>query len=223
MRAMFSPPLSPRSVANVLVTGIALSLTMVAALVAMVVAMVVASVISAAPASAHAALVKITPNADAHLTTAPREVLLEFDEPVSATFATVVVTTAAGVTVVRGRPRVLGAKVTQALSPEMASGSYRVAYRVVSSDGHPVSGESRFTLTLTSGPSPATLGLTPSASASASSGPPTPSAPALARPPTKSPKPGQAGWLSRSLVPIGGAAGLMIVGGGVLLWACRRR
>jgi methionine-rich copper-binding protein CopC len=223
MRAMFSQPLSPRSVARVLVTSVTLSLTMGAALAAVVVAMVFASVISAAPASAHAALVKITPEADAHLTTAPTEVMLEFDEPVSATFAAVVVTTAAGVTVVRGRPRVQGAKVTQALSPEMVSGSYRVAYRVVSNDGHPVSGESRFTLTLTSGPSPATLGGTPGASASASSGPPTPSAPALARPPTNSPEPGQAGWLSRSLVPIGGAAGLLVVGGGVLLWARQRR
>src|SRR5665647_3912023 len=108
MGAMFSPLSSRRSLATVLATGMAVSFALGASLVT--------SVISAAPASAHAALVKITPDADARLTNAPTQVVLEFDEPVSATFATIVVTTAAGLSVARGKPTVLGAKVTQALS-----------------------------------------------------------------------------------------------------------
>src|SRR5665647_3473122 len=107
----------------------------------------VTSVVTAASASAHAELVRITPDRDAQLTTAPKDVVLEFSEPVNASFATVVVTSAAGVSVTSGKPTVVGAKVTQALVPRMAAGAYRVAFRVVSNDGHPVTGESRFTLT----------------------------------------------------------------------------
>ena len=81
--------------------------------------------------------------------------VLEFDEPVSSTFATVVVD-ATGVRVALGKPTVMGSNVTQPPRAEMASGRYRVAYRVVSKDGHPVSGESGFTLALASGTGSAT-------------------------------------------------------------------
>jgi methionine-rich copper-binding protein CopC len=201
MGAMFSPLSSRRSLATVLATGMAVSFALGASLVT--------SVISAAPASAHAALVKITPDADARLTNAPTQVVLEFDEPVSATFATILVTTAA--------------KVTQALSPTMASGGYRVAFRVVSNDGHPVSGMSRFTLTLTSGTSPATSGGTPVAPPSASPNPATNSVPAVAGPSANRPNPRQGGWLSSFLVPIVAAVGLLAIGAGVLLRYRQRR
>ncbi|MHB1474805.1 MAG: copper resistance CopC family protein [Dermatophilaceae bacterium] len=114
----------------------------------------VTSVVNAASASAHAELVKVTPDVDAQLTTAPKEVVLEFSEPVNASFATSVVTTSAGVSVTNGKPTVIGAKVTQALVPHLAAGTYLVAFRVVSNDGHPVTGESGFTLTLAPRTSP---------------------------------------------------------------------
>lgn len=212
---LFSPLSSRRSLATVLATGMAVSFALGASLVT--------SVISAAPASAHAALVKITPDADARLTNAPTQVVLEFDEPVSATFATIVVTTAAGLSVARGKPTVLGAKVTQALSPTMASGGYRVAFRVVSNDGHPVSGQSRFTLALTSGTSPATSGGTLVAPPSASPSPATNSVPAVAGPSANRPNPRQGGWLSSFLVPIVAAVGLLAIGAGVLLRYRQRR
>ena len=82
----------------------------------------------------------------------------------SASFATVVVTTSAGVSVTSGKPAVVGAKVSQALVPRMAAGVYRVAFGVVRNDGHPVAGESRFTLTLAPTTSPSAL--PPSASPS---------------------------------------------------------
>lgn len=210
MRAMFSP--SPRTpLATALAAGVAMSFALGAALVT--------SVITAAPASAHAVPVKITPAADAQLTTAPTEVVLEFDEPVGATFATVVVTAAAGITVARGKPTVLGTKVTQQLSPGLASGGYRVAFRVVSDDGHPVSGESTFSLRLTPGTSPATSAGIPAVSASA---PPPSSSLAVAGASAKEPKPGQGDWLSRFLLPIAGALGLLVIGAGVLLWDRQR-
>lgn len=179
-------------------------------------AALVTSVISAAPASAHAVLVRITPDAGAHLTTAPPEVVLEFDEPVSSSFATVVVTSPAGVSAARGGPTVLGTKVTQALSPDMASGDYRIAYRVVSDDGHPVTGESRFTLTLTSPRSPSTS--VPPGSSSV----PTLAVPVDAAPPGESPRSGQGDGLARFLIPVAGAVGLLVIGAGVLRWERQR-
>ena len=187
----------------------------------------VISVISALPASAHTALVKITPYAGAQLATAPTKVVLEFNEPVSKTFAVVVVSNAGGVSVARGKATVLGAKVTQPLSPGLASGAYRVAYRLVSADGHPVSGESKFTLTLTPAASPATSAEAPSASAPASAPASvpgtagTPSVPAAASPAKTQPV--QTGWLSPLFVPIAGAVGLLAIGGGILRWDRRRR
>jgi methionine-rich copper-binding protein CopC len=210
---MFSRSSSRSPLATVVAAGVAMLFALGTALVT--------SVISAAPASAHAVLVKITPGPNAQLTTAPKEVVLEFDERVSTTFATVVVTTAAAVTVARGKPTVLGSKVTQALAPGLASGGYRVAFRVVSDDGHPISGESTFTLRLTSTTSPA-ASIAPSASASASPSPATPSVHAVAGLSAKAPKPEQAGGLSRFLVPIAGAVGLLVIGAGVLLWDRQR-
>ena len=212
---MFFPPLSRSPLAAALAAGVALLFALGAA--------VVTSVISAVPASAHAALVKITPDVDAQLTTAPTEVVLEFDESVSATFATVVVSTAAGVSVARGKPTVQGAKVTQKVGPDLASGRYRVAFRVVSDDGHPVSGESTFTLTVTSGTVPATSVRTPSPSASASLLSATPFAPAMTGPSANGLKPRQGGWPSRLLLPIAGAVGLLAIGAAVLLWDRQRR
>ena len=212
---MLSPSLSRGPSVAVLANTVVLAFVLSAA--------AVISVISALPASAHTALVKITPYAGAQLATAPTKVVLEFNEPVSKTFAVVVVSNGGGVSVARGKATVLGAKVTQTLSPDLASGAYRVAYRLVSADGHPVSGESKFTLTLTPAASPATSAEAPSASAPASApgtaG--TPSVPAAASPAKTQPV--QTGWLSPLFVPIAGAVGLLVIGGGVLRWGRRRR
>jgi copper resistance protein C len=210
---MFTLSWSRGHLARVLTVGVALSFAWGA--------VVVTALVSAAPASAHAALVKITPNADATLTTAPTEVVLQFDEPVSPTFATVVVTTAAGVNVARGKPTVLGARVTQPLSPAIASGGYRIAYRVVSNDGHPVSGESHFSLTLASGSGSATPVGTPPTSGSATSA--TAAASTIAGPSSTRPQPGPVRWPSRYLVPGSGAVAFLAIGAGLFVWYRQRR
>jgi methionine-rich copper-binding protein CopC len=173
----------------------------------------VTSLFSAAPASAHAVLVKITPAANSRLTSAPTEVVLTFDDPISTKFATVVVTGTAGVSVAQGKPTVLGAKVTQALSPSLASGSYRVAFRVTSADGHPVSGQSNFTLTLAPGSAPTTASGTASA---------TPPVAVAAAPSGQEKATSQGSWLSRYIVPVSGAIGLLVIGLGVLVWERQR-
>jgi methionine-rich copper-binding protein CopC len=203
MKLVSVHPSSRRPLATVVAAGVALAFAFGAALVT--------SVISAAPASAHAVLVGITPAANAQLTTAPTKVVVEFDEPVSTNFATVVVTNAAGASVATGKAAVLGAKVTQALSPALSSGAYRIAYQVTSDDGHPVSGESRFTLKLGAGASPATTS-SPAKGAATAAGSSAVGAPA-----------GQSSWLSRYGVPTAGAVGLLVLGAGLLLSRRRRR
>lgn len=217
---MPSPSLSRGPWLGAAAAGIAMSFALGAA--------AIASVITAAPATAHTALVKITPYAGAQLAAAPTEVVLEFNESVSKTFATVVVSTVAGVAVTHGKPTVLGARVTQLLSPDLASGRYRVAYRLVSADGHPVSGESDFTLTLIPAASPATPAGVPSTSAPAPASVSAPGAAATpsvqaAPPPAKNSQAVDSSWLSPLLVPIAGAVGLLALGGGVLRWDRRRR
>jgi len=181
-------------------------------------AALVTSVISAAPASAHAVLIKITPNAGAQVTQAPTEVVMEFNEAIGSSFVAVVVTNATGVNVARAKPKVLGDKVTQALNPDLTSGGYRVAYRVTSDDGHPVTGESKFTLRLPAATSPATSAASPSATPSAAS----PSAAASAAHSAEGPAADQGSWLAQNLFPVSGALGLLIIGAGLLLRERRR-
>jgi methionine-rich copper-binding protein CopC len=171
------------------------------------------SVIGAGPASAHAVLVKMTPAANAQLTAAPSKVVVQFDEPVSTNFATVVVTTAAGVSVAKGKASVLGAKVTQALSPDMASGDYRIAYQVTSDDGHPVNGQSRFTLKLAAG-----------ASTANPSGPTSPPATVSSKASSlgASTTADQGGGSSGYLLPLAIGVVVLAIGAGVLLSRRRR-
>jgi len=185
----------------------------------------VTAVVTAASASAHTKLVKITPDVDAQLTTAPKDVVLKFSEYVNTSFATVVVTSAAGVSVTSGKPTVVGATVTQALVPRMAAGAYRVAFRVVSNDGHPVAGESRFTLMQAPTTSPSASqpsASQPSASPRSASPSGTPLVPTTDVAPLPSPNTGQGGGLSRSSLATAGAFGLLLIGAGLLLWRRKR-
>jgi copper resistance protein C len=148
---------------------------------------VLSSLALAVGADAHASLRSVSPADGARLTQAPTQVVLTFDEPVSTSFVTVTVTNAAGDSVSAGRAAVTDAVVTQRLTAGLASGTYTVAFRVVSDDGHPVSDRTTFTLALpgagsgapASGPAPTMTPLTsptgaadPSGTDPAASGPP---------------------------------------------------
>lgn len=205
-----------------MVLAVALSMSL-AYMAAVVTAVVVTAVVVAAPASAHTTLTRITPARGARLTTAPTHVVLEFDAALNTTFATVVVTSASGRAVAPGKAQVLGGKVSQKLLPSLSSGSYRVSYRVISGDGHPISGESTFTLTLT--PREAA----PTAAATSSTSAPVPQVPVTTTPQeqaTRAAPLGVAvseGWWPRWWLPIAIAAGLIGVSAGALLWERRRR
>jgi methionine-rich copper-binding protein CopC len=116
----------------------------------------VTQVLLGAPARAHSYLVSSTPPDGTVLSTAPAEVALTFDEPVSTRFSEVRVVGPDGGDVRAGAPRVSGATVTQPLGALGAAGGYEVSWRVVSADGHPISGTFTFTLATAGTGGPAT-------------------------------------------------------------------
>jgi methionine-rich copper-binding protein CopC len=101
--------------------------------------------LGAGSAAAHARLVSATPAAGATLTSAPPAVRLEFDGPPYDIGLGVVVTSPSGQTMSQGRAGIVGNTVVAPLAPLTAAGTYVVAWRVVSADGHPVSGRYTFT------------------------------------------------------------------------------
>ncbi|ETK36777.1 copper resistance CopC family protein [Microbispora sp. ATCC PTA-5024] len=95
------------------------------------------------PASAHDSLRSSTPAKNA-VVSGLDHIELEFSAHVS--FPVVILHDAAGHRFESGTPRTDGPKVTEAVAGPLPSGSYTVAWRVVSSDGHPVEGEIPFTV-----------------------------------------------------------------------------
>lgn len=110
--------------------------------------------IAAPAASAHDRLVSSTP-ADGSTVSFPKEITLTFNESVASVGAVIVVKSG-DQEWQNGIPKVDGRTVTQQLRTGPA-GSYTVAWRVTSADGHPISGQFTFT------------GTTPSTSSAASS------------------------------------------------------
>jgi copper resistance protein C len=106
----------------------------------------VALLLGAAPAAAHNTLTGSTPADDSTVTDPVTEVVLEFDQAVQTEFAQVAVLGADETPYGSGEPVVVGRSVTQAVEP-LPDGRYDVSYRVISADGHPVSGTISFTAT----------------------------------------------------------------------------
>lgn len=130
-----------------------------------------AMVLAVAPASAHTELVSSSPEDGANVTRLPVTVELTFSESVGSRGVFVVVTDPVGDQVEAGQPEVTDDTVRQATKGRGPAGDYTLAYRVVSSDGHPVSGELSFTVE--EGTAPETSG-EPQGSAEPSAEPRTP-------------------------------------------------
>ena len=173
---------------------------------------------SAAPASAHATLIGITPADGAVLTTAPTRVELTFDEAVNPRFATIVVTGPSGEDVTGGAAVVKGSHVSGPLSGGLGSGDYRVAWRVVSDDGHPVSGQSGFRLKLAHEP----VATPPAGAPSGSASPGAASPGAVAGAPANGSRPLEGSWMAEHLPALSGALLLVVIGAGALVWDRRR-
>lgn len=98
-----------------------------------------------AGAWAHTALTSSTPADGAVVRVPPTAVELTFEGTV-ADPASVVVTDPAGRNLTVGKAEVVDGLVTQDVVDSRAAGTYTIEYRVVSDDGHPVSGTLRFTV-----------------------------------------------------------------------------
>lgn len=92
-------------------------------------------------AEAHAVLEKSVPADRSIEAEAPRQLTLQFDEPVGVTELRLLTATGGDVPLaVAAKNNVIQAEVSRSL----AEGTYTIAYRVVSADGHPVAGAVQF-------------------------------------------------------------------------------
>lgn len=108
-----------------------------------------ATIASAMPAAAHNSLIASTPRDGAQVESGPNTIELTFDQPVQTGqgLNTVAVTGPNNDHWEAGQVTVASNVVTAAVRPLGPAGAYKIGYRILSADGHPVSGELTFTLT----------------------------------------------------------------------------
>ena len=102
--------------------------------------------LSASPALGHASLTGTDPVDGAVLETAPETITLQFNEEPLEALVDVVVTNAAGDVMAMNAAEAAGTEVLVPFPTGLAAGDYTVAYRVVSADGHPITGSITITL-----------------------------------------------------------------------------
>ena len=124
-----------------------------------------ALIVGATPlsASAHDQVLSTAPASQEHLEVAPTEVSMVFSDAVLDLGATILVVDEAGTDWAQGDVRIAGSAASQGLNGDLPDGRYQVRWRVVSADGHPISGTIPFTVSV--GVAPAE-DAAPSASAS---------------------------------------------------------
>ncbi|MBT9605037.1 copper resistance protein CopC [Microbacterium sp.] len=108
------------------------------------------------PARAHDALIESSPTAESVVTSMPAEVSMTYSGEVfdASSSIAIEVIDSSGANVAVEAPVVADTTVTQAVEPVAAPGVVTVRWRVVSSDGHPISGEYAFTLDAPAASSP---------------------------------------------------------------------
>lgn len=97
------------------------------------------------PAGAHADLTSSDPQDGATLTTAPAQVTLTFSEELIIETVEIAVTNSAGELVEGAVAETAGFQVITPWPGNLPGDTYKIAYRVVSNDGHPVTGSITFT------------------------------------------------------------------------------
>jgi methionine-rich copper-binding protein CopC len=138
-----------------------------------VVFVAIAMVAGAPPALAHAKLTSSIPADGATLSASPAEVTFVFDESLVDGSTTISINDENGELVGGGPVTPSGKQATLVVTQPLPAGDYQAAYRVVSGDGHPVTGAIAFSVSAaapSSGPgtpAPATAA-TPAASEASS-------------------------------------------------------
>lgn len=111
---------------------------------AIIVLGLMALILGAGPASAHAGLVGTDPEDGARLQSLPSTATFTFSENVGNAF--IAVTAPDGTPVTSSKARAVDREVSIELTDPGQRGDYSASYRVVSADGHPVSGTMMFTV-----------------------------------------------------------------------------
>lgn len=111
------------------------------------------AVVTATPAAAHTGLESSSPADGATVRRAPTTLVLRFADPVVPGTAVGALDGPGGRHSLRA-PTVRGATVRMTLAGPASPGRYRLAWRVVADDGHPVSGTLRFEVAAPASPSP---------------------------------------------------------------------
>lgn len=181
----------------------------------------------AGPATAHSELRSSTPAAGANLATPPQQVVLIFRDEVDPRFTNVTLTAGDGQPHPLS-PKVAGTQVTVDVDDPTSevTGRWRVGYRVVSADGHPITGVLTFTVKPsvqpTREPSPPTSSASPSQLATTAGLPASTTAPGTA-PSARDTGTSTAGqgfspmpWLLAGLV-------VLMMASGAAVWRARNR
>ncbi|MDN3495130.1 copper resistance protein CopC [Planococcus sp. APC 4015] len=102
----------------------------------------------ATPAQAHDELVSSSPAANSTITDSPAEVTLTFSGELIAGMQSAAVEVIApdGQNIATDAPSEDGTSITQRLTPDPPAGTFTVRWKVVSGDGHPISGEYTYTI-----------------------------------------------------------------------------
>ncbi|MFI2650723.1 MULTISPECIES: copper resistance CopC family protein [Micromonospora] len=190
-----------------------------AGLVAAVLAALAVLLAPATPAAAHNSLQAASPAQDARISKSPAQITLKFLQKLDPAFTTIVLSDAGQRKVPTSEPAVTGTTGTVTISEPLANGSYTVAYRVVSSDGHPVQGSYSFTVadpTADAAGSTASAAPDMAASAAANTGADSPASPSPAASLRRADSSGPI------LLVAGGIALVAIVAGVVVLRRRRR-
>lgn len=175
----------------------------------------VAVLFAASPASAHDEVVATDPAADSVLTEAPEQLSITFSSDLLSiaelsSGTAVIVTDEGGTDWVDGEPTVQGDTATVALKDGMPDSAYRVTWQVVSSDGHPTSGE--FAFAVEAGEAEATAEPTPAATPEITAEPT--AEPEVAPSPTATPEAEEPNYLPGALIGLAGVLALI----GIVVW-----
>ncbi|MBO0854387.1 MAG: copper resistance protein CopC [Nocardia sp.] len=106
-----------------------------------------AAIAVAGPAGAHSTVVSTDPADGAKISAGPARVSFTFNENLQPSFPSLTVVGPDGNLWSKGDPVVQGPTVSVAVGDLGPAGTYTMAYRVTSADGHPVSGTRTFVLT----------------------------------------------------------------------------
>jgi methionine-rich copper-binding protein CopC len=119
---------------------------------------VVAVLGTATPALAHNVLISSDPANGSSIAAGPQKISLTFDQYVQgADVNQIAVTGPGGGQWAEGPISVVNNVISAPLRPLGPAGKYTIGYRVLSADGHPVTGELTFTLTAAGTGTPATV------------------------------------------------------------------